>query len=367
MKSRKPVEWIAVLTETGLAGWSRGRGTVRTLPRAAGTSPAAAWEAARPLLDAPRGSAGLVLAADFFAQSIRLPARQTQGLSDDELRRALAFEAEPFSQIAPDAGLLAYAPGSPEPDGSRPWEVVQISRADAETLQRAVRASHLRLAAFGAPPRGFLPDAPDAADALRALADGTATVPLAPPAPRSSDFGLRTSDIRQASLAIALVACLTTYFAQDARLQRVRAEVNRREFSAQQLTALQGELQSLRDQADAIAHARQEAAAAAARLVAFRGAWAALLRSLSSAGSGGTVVQSLAATGPFAAEVGAFCADEAEPARAMAAIADDAAPAGWSIHPGRIEASAGSGLVRYTFTSTLDPNAARTAKEDPAP
>lgn len=367
MKSRKPVEWIAVLTETGLAGWSRGRGTVRTLPRAAGTSPAAAWEAARPLLDAPRGSAGLVLATDFFAQSIRLSARQTQGLSNEELRRALAFEAEPFSQIAPDAGLLAYAPGAPDPDGSRPWEVVQVSRADAETLQRAVRTSHLRLAAFGAPPRGFLPDAPDAADTLRALADGDVTAPLVPPAAKSSPLDVPSSTLRQASLAIALVACLTTYFAQDARLQRARAEVNRREFSAQQLTALQGELQSLRDQADAITRARQESADAAARLGAFRGAWAALLRSLAAAGSGGTVVQSLAATGPFAAEVGAFCADEAEPARAMAAIAADAAPAGWSIHPGRIEAGASGGLVRYTFTATLDSDAARTAKEDTTP
>ena len=367
MKRKKPVEWIAVLTETGLAGWSRASGTVRTLPRAPGLPLDAAFTAALPLLDAPRGSAGLVLAADFFAQSIRLPARQTHGLSDDELRRVLAFEAEPFSQIAPDAGLLACTPGSPEPDGSRAWEVVQIARADAEAIQRAVRASHLRLAAFGAPPRSFQPDAPDAAETLRALADGTAPVPLAPPAPRTSDFGLRTSDIRQASLAIALVACLTTYFAQDARLQRARAEVGRRGASALQLTALQGELQSLRDQADGITRARQEAADAAVRLGAFRGAWAALLRSLAAAGSGGTVVQSLAATGPFAAEVGAFCADEAEPARAMAAIAADAAPAGWSIHPGRIEAGAGSGLVRYTFTATLDPTAARTAKEDAAP
>ena len=365
MKRKKPVEWIAVLTEAELAGWSRASGTVRTLPRVPGFAPDAAFTAALPLLDAPRGSAGLVLAADFFAQSIRLPARQTQGLSDDELHRVLAFEAEPFSQIAPDAGLLACASGTPDPDGSRAWEVVQIARPDAEALQRAVRAARLRLAALGAPPRGFDADDPNAAESLRAIADGTTPLPLAPPAAKPSPFAVSGAGLRQTSLAIALVGCLAAYFAQESRLKTVRAELSRREVSAQRLSSLQGELQSIRAQSDEIVRARNEAADAAARLVAYRNAWGALLRSLSSAGGGGTVVQSLAANRPFAATVGAFCADEAEPARAMAAIAADAARAGWSIHPGRIEA--GNGLVRFAFTAELDPAAAKAAVEGGAP
>lgn len=368
MKRKKPVEWIAVLTETGLAGWSRASGTVKTLPRAPGLAPDAAFAAVLPLLDAPRGSAGLVLAADFFAQSIRLPARQTQGLSEDELHRVLAFEAEPFSQIAPDAGLLACAPAAPDPDGSRAWEVVQIARADAEALQRAVRDARLRLAALGAPPRGFDAAAPDVAAAtLRALADGTAPAPLAPPAAKPSPFAISGAGLRQTSLAIALVGCLATYFVQESRLKTVRAELSRREVSAQRLSSLQGELQSLRAQADEIVRARREAADASARLVAFHNAWGALLRSLSSAGGGGTVIHSLAATGPFAATVGAFSADEAEPARAMAAIAADAAHAGWSIHPGRIEAGGNGGLVRFAFTAELDPAAADAAAPADAP
>ena len=360
MKSKKPVEWIAVLTETTLAGWSRGGGSVRTLPRAPGQGPVAAWEAALPLLDAPRGSAGFVLAADFFAQSIRLPARQTQGLSEEELRRALAFEAEPFSRISPDAGLLAHIGGTPEPDGTGTWDVVQVARADAEALQRAVRSAHLRLSALGPPPRGFLPeDEASAAETLRALADGAAAVALARPAATSPLRTLSAPALRQAALAAALAGCLAAYVAQDARLKRAGAELSRREISAQQLSALQGELQSLRNQAAEIARSRQDAADAAARLVVFRGAWGALLRSLASAGGGGTVVQSLVATGPFAAKIGAFCADDAEPARAMAAIAADAASAGWAIHPGLIETGGSGGLVRFSFSAELDPSAAK--------
>ena len=354
MKTNRTVEWIAVLAEGDVSAWTRAGGSVRTVPRPAVGGLEAAWGAALPLLpDLPRGAAGLLLSSDFFAQSIRLPERQTQGLGDADLRRALAFEAEPFSQIAPDAGLLAFAAGEPEADGARAWHLVQVSRRDAEALEGAVRSARLRLAGLGAPPRGFDPAAPDAADRLRALAEGTAPQPLVTAAPKSGakDAAQR---LRTGSLAAALVGCLAVYAAQESALKSARLEVTKREVSAQGVAALQGQLQDVRGRIAEITRARAEAADAARRLVAYRAAWGGLLRSLSEAG-GGIVIQSLAATGPFSADIRAFSANASEPPAAMAAIAASAGRLGWSVQPGAIEASADGGLVRFSFSAKFDP------------
>ena len=355
MKTNKTVEWIAVFTESDVSAWTRSGGSVRTVPRPASGGLKAAWEAAQPLFSAPRGAAGIVLSTDFFAQSIRLPDRQTQGLAEDDLRRVLAFEAEPFSQISPDAGLLAFAPGAAGADGSRTWEVMQVARQDAEALEGAARAARLRLAGLGVPPRTFDPAVADAPDLLKTLADGTASQPLVSPATttRGGDAGR----LRSALLAAALVACLATYGVQESMLSKARAELSRREISAQGVAGLQRQLQDIQGRIAEVERARAEAADAAGRLVAYRAAWGGLLRSLSEAG-GGMVVQRLAATGPFAADIRAFCADEAEPARAMAAIAPSAGPLGWQVHPGPIESSADGGIVRFSFSAELDPAAA---------
>lgn len=353
MKRRRTIDWIAVFAEDGLAVWNR-EGQIQTAPRPQTTDADAAWDAARPLVAAPRGASGLLLSSDFFSQTIRLPARQSVGLSADELRQALAYEVQPFSRIAPDAGLLGYAPLPSSPGEDSSWELVQVPRADAEALRRAVRASRLRLAGLGAPPRGFLAAAPDAA-ALAALADGVATQPIASPN-TSAPSPVAAAPLRQTALAAALVLCLGTYVLQSLQLSAARREVTRRERSAQGVERLRDELRDVRRQCDDIVRARDEAAEAARRLVIYRGAWAALLRSLAAAG-GNAVVRDITSTGAFAADVRGYGADEAGPSRAMAAIATEAARSGWTIQPGSLRAAA-DGIVRFSFRATLDPTSA---------
>lgn len=357
------ISWIAVLGESALAGWSRGSGTVQTLPRPAVGRVADLWKALRPLLPTRRGAAGLILSADAYTQSLRIPDRQTAGLPEADLHRLLAFEAEPFSQIAPDDAVLTCNPGEPDAGGSRSWEIAEFPRSDASQLLRIARADHLRISAFGPVPaewRNASPadwQTPAAAEFLAAIADAPPTllVPASAAAPDSGSFTSLRGNLRQNALAAALLLCLAAYFILDRAESSARRRLADREISAQRLQQLQQEAQSIRRQIEETGDARRNAERAASRLARFRAAWSSLLDGLTDAGEGGSVIQRISANGPFTAKIDAYCSDPAEPARAMDRLAEATAETGWEIHPGALQSGSASGIVRYSFTAELKP------------
>ncbi len=357
-----PISWIAVLGESALAGWSRETGAVRVLPRPAAGRVDDLWKALRPLLQVRRGATGLLLSADAYTQSIRLPDHQTAGLPEAELHRLLAFEAEPFSQIAPDAAVLACTPGEADPGATtRSWNILEMPRADAALLLRAVRSDRLRIAAFGAVPAAWRSAAPvdwqspEAAAEFAALAEAPPAllIPASAAAPESG--ALARGSLRQNALAASLLLCIGAYFLLGHFADDAKRRLSEREISAQRVEQLRQEAQSLRRQIEETGNDRRDAELAATQLARFRAAWSALLDGLTAAGEGGSVIQRISATGPFSAKIDAYCSDPAEPARAMDRLAESTAETGWEIHPGALQSGTASGIVRYSFTAELKP------------
>lgn len=355
MSQAPHIDWIAAVTGDALFAWSRETGATRSVPRPASGGSEAVWAALRPLLPAKRGAVGLFLSSDFYTQTLRLPERQTAGLPESDLHRLLAFEAEPFSQLAPDAALVAAVSGDPDASGVRDWSLLEVPRADATALLRAAKADRLRIDALGPVPAAF------SGDDLAPLAD-TSSAPLLPAsavAARGATPGgglrLGGENPRNVALAIVLLLCAAHYIGTAHLASSAQRQAKELEASAQRVTAAQQELSSLRKQIADIGDARQRAEAAAARLARYRGAWPALLAGLTEACSGGAVLQSITATGPFSATVEAYCADPAEPVRALDRLATATEASGWTIHPHAVQNGPAIGVVRFSFDAQLQP------------
>lgn len=354
MPTPNDIAWIAVITETTVFGWSRATGTTRSAPRPASGGPESLWTALRPLLPARRGAIGLVLSSDFYTQTLRLPERQTAGLPEPDLHRLLAFEAEPFSQLAPDAALVAAEPGASDASGVRAWSLLEVPRADAAALVRAAKADRLRIAAFGPAPAADVDDLAPWAD--------TPPAPLLPASAAvarggASRGGLRLGgeNPRNVALAVVLLLCAAHYLATSLLATSAQRRAKELEASAQRVAASQQQLATVRKQISDLSAARRRAETSVERLARYRGAWPALLAGLTEACSGGAVIQRLTATGPFAATVEAYCADPAEPVRALDRLATATEASGWTIHPHAVQQGAAIGVVRFSFDAELRP------------
>lgn len=132
-----------------------------------GEEPARLWQASRKpgteTAEAVRAALALggacggtvwVLCDDFWAQSLALPAAQTDRLAPQELADALAFEVEPFSNQPPGETAVGLHAGKPV-DGTTLYWVVECPRTDLADLQEIVSRAGGRLS--GATHPGGLP------------------------------------------------------------------------------------------------------------------------------------------------------------------------------------------------------------------
>ena len=359
MKSQT-ASWVAVATETELYAWSRETGAVASAPRPISGGMRAVWSVLRPLLPAQRGAMGILLSSDVYTQTLRLPERQTARLPEAELRNLLAFETEPFSQIAPSAALLAYAAGGTDVSGTRSWDIAEFPREDAALLLRAAKADRLRLSGIAALPEAWghaTPDSPEAAALLASLADAPPTLLISANAVFGVDAksGSAKGSLRQNALAAALIFTFAAYLLLGNFARAAQRKTRELESSAQRVAVLQQQVQSIRHQIDEIRGAGQRAEVAERKLERYRGAWSSLLDGLTKACEGGVVVQSISATGPFAVRVEAYCANPDEPTRAMEQFAMSTAEAGWIVQPGALQSGTSPGVTRFSFTAEMAP------------
>lgn len=85
-----------------------------------------------------------VLCEDLPALSLSLPSIQTEGLAQVELHRALAFEAEPFSNVPPTTAVTGSR-SAPHQHGMDLHWIVECPLADMEAIRDVVRKAGGRL------------------------------------------------------------------------------------------------------------------------------------------------------------------------------------------------------------------------------
>ncbi len=91
-----------------------------------------------------------VLSTDFWTQTLALPAQTTAGVKNDELGRALGFEAEPFSGLSALETIVGYVP-QPGHGAERFFWLTQVPRTLLEQVEYVVERAGGRLAGLGHP------------------------------------------------------------------------------------------------------------------------------------------------------------------------------------------------------------------------
>ena len=97
-------------------------------------------EAAIRLSSTPLGKRAWVLSTDLSLQTVELPGGAAAGVGDEELRRALAFEAEALSNINAFEAQTGYTPIASD-DGRGHYLVTSATRADLDLIDDIVTRS----------------------------------------------------------------------------------------------------------------------------------------------------------------------------------------------------------------------------------
>lgn len=126
------------------------------------------WNAARPpgstVPEAVRGALALggragqhvvVLADDFWAHSVSLNTTQTAGLCAKDIAQALAYEIEPFSNVAPGSAAVGFRTAQRSGDTDLYW-VVETTHDELATIRDIVKTAGGRL--IGVTHPGGLPE-----------------------------------------------------------------------------------------------------------------------------------------------------------------------------------------------------------------
>lgn len=321
-----------------------------------------------------RGTRTLVLSSEFFTQSVRLPAAQTNGLSRDELLAALVFEVEPFSNIPQAQGQAAFAPGS-EAAGARLWNVLQIARSEIQAVQSCVAAAGGRLAGLAHADGAALSalTEQELAAHLRDVAGvaASASAPFPVVRPSSQGLGARGRELA-AGLLFALVccACLGHCVYAKRRLSDLREESRKLEALTAANAQLEGASEALKSRIATLEKARTEREAAGKTFSRYRAAWWTLMRGLLDSCDNTVVLQQIAGGGLFEAEIGGLSTQEKGPGDYLAHLAERLAGSGWRIRSESmhtVSSLGGQGPVRFSFRASLDlPGDARRANAQPA-
>lgn len=290
-----------------------------------------AKSAARPAGDAVRAALALggkaaretwVLSADVWAQEVKLSAAQVAGLSQEQLGRALSFEAEPFSGIPVAESATGFRDG-----GGGVFQVVQMPRAERDAIVRAVASAGGQLAGIAHPG-----SAPEADEALlewwpRQAALIASAPAITPPAPEPSPHRFLVTGVALAVAAIVLLFVVAGWNAArrknyQARNAEFAAAARELDTANKQNDALRKELATLEKQGKQReqVHAR-------------RGALLALLNTLAASRPEDVVVRGLTAEGPSSLVVSGLSLEAGAVDELSIVLTQQLRAAGWSAQP----------------------------------
>ena len=289
-------------------------------------------------------SEGVLASPACFRQRVVLPAAQVAGLSDAELKAALAFEVEPFSGIPAAACEMAWR-AVEEPDaGRRAFDVVQIRPADLAAEVARARAGGRRVSAVTA--------VPDAARGER-LED----------LPRIAVKRRGFAASHPAVLWAAACALLAGGLAWDGLglhgdVKALRRDVAVRRGLQAEKERLESRAGDLRRQADDIRRRRAEERRAQARAAVVRASLRELLEAVPKACRDESVVRGLRAGEEPAGIVLSGVALSAEAAtRTVARLTDELAArkSGWTVRPGTVGGQAAGETCVFDAACAFDP------------
>ena len=358
--SIRNIDIILVILAGRTVRFETASGTLLILPRKERATLAEAVTTSLKAKPVKGGARIFIMAAEFFTQVVRLPALQTNGLSEADLLSALIFEVEPFSNISRDQGQAAYS-ASEESAGIFAWHVLQIATSDIIAMTAAVRGAKAKLAGLAQVDALFLsvPEQ-ELPGLLRSIAgEAVASAPSFPiivPAPTCL-----------ATRKLALVACLALafvcigsllHFSLTTRNQAaLQARVSQGEALESANQQLEAAVKTLQATLDALEKKRADRAAAAKELERYRQVWAALIRSIPEACGSDVVLQQIEAGPHFDAEITGLSIAEKGPGECMAKLAQRICDIGWRLHAERMQAVTSAGGVealRFSFHVSLD-------------
>lgn len=302
----------------------------------------------------------LVAAGEFFTQTVRLPVFQTSGLSVAELKTALHFEVEPFSNLSATASEIAFCE-LPADNGESVWQVLQLAHSEMASIQAAARAGGVRLAGFAPLGEALLElDDDNAAPALAQWCAMVVQKPAVYPVLRTYKAASRraTPEFWAVTVSVVLaLACVAHYAQARGRRDKLRLTVRHQERLAQEVQQARRINASLQHTLDAHTQKQQEAESLQQTIARYRGAWQVLLAALLEACEPAIVIREIKGTGFFEAQIRGLSADEKSPGVFIARVANLVQQGGWEVHSvyQHNVLHSGSGTsVEYGFQATLE-------------
>lgn len=287
---------------------------------------------------------GVFASPACFRQRVVLPAVQVAGLSEDELKAALAFEVEPFSGIPAAACEMAWrAVEEPDP-GRRAFEVVQIRSSDLASEVARARAGGRRVTAVTA-----VPD-----DARGERLEDLPRVPV-------KGRGLvRAHPVLLWAAACVLLACGLAWdgLRIQGEVKSLRRDVAGRRGLQAEKERLESRAGDLRRQTEDLLRRRADERRAQVRAEVLRAAARELLESVPKACRDESVVRGIRAGAEPSELVLSGVALSAEAAtRTVARITEALAgrKSGWSVHPGAVGEQAAGETCVFDISFTFDP------------
>ena len=305
------------------ADFGSGAPVCRTGPRPRGGSLADAVGAAAALGERPRGNV-IVLANEIFAQDIALNPSQIQGLTNDQIGRALAFEIEPFSGLPVADCALGFAR-----DREGGFSVVALRASDRENVQRLLGQSGAKLAGM-ANADGMPADSEALAvwfEEWQRRIEGGAVPLVRPPAPPPSPHRHRIAAVL---VLLAVIAGLAAY---SSWLRVRKAELERRNSELTLLTNQGAEARRRIDEAARATTTLEKDQGQRDRVLRRSASLLAFLRTLAANRPDDVVVRSIEAEGPSKLIVNGLALDARAVDELGLVLSRELAAAGWSARP----------------------------------
>lgn len=227
-------------------------------------------------------------------RQVRLAAVQVEGLGDEELSTALAYEVEPYSSVPAAEARVAWREIPGEDAAIRVFEVAVIRRRRSDDVNSRLE---------------------------------------------------RTVRILTVPAAVVLLAVAVDFVLAEKETGRLEESLARRAGLQAQLDRLDRETEAARRETREIVARREAEARAQAECARLRGAYPGFLAAAASVG-GSSFIRSIAADGPFCEELAIVSVDERSAAETMAALTGHLAAEGWVFVPGAMT-PAGGGTVEF--------------------
>lgn len=295
--------------------------TIRTAPRATGSSVVEAFGMAISL-EGGMGSRVWLLSDEWFSQTLTLNPAQVSGLSEEQLGRALAFEAEPFSGIpisSAAVGFIKTGPGS--------FDVIATHAETRSRLLALAGNGFAGIASCQTPPDDEASRLEWLRGTVGALEKGEVAVlgaPKAAPSPQR---------FRKAAVWMAIAALFALGFAWWMIRSETRSlRKTHGEFAelSRQVTSTRQRIQAESSQVERLRKDLESAAGTNARRLALP----AMLQGLATQKLDEVVVRAIKDNGPSSAEISGVSLTSDAVDELGIAMKESLVASGWMVFPG---------------------------------